>query len=135
MEEDGDITEQNLPLKLNELKKTFENKLFNNNSVILKDINKEYKQYLNGSNSAFKISNGATGIFNSDKKYLFKNLLLIDITEKEINDCFSDVKTKPIKTKHVRLNKSDTTTNPDPVVLTNDEKKKNVRDYLVYTYK
>ena len=124
MEEDGDITEQNLPLKLNELKKTFENKLFNNNSVILKDINKEYKQYLNGSNSAFKISNGATGIFNSDKKYLFKNLLLIDITEKEINDCFSDVKTKPIKTKHVRLNKSDTTTNPDPVVLTNDEKKK-----------
>ena len=126
MAEDGAITnsEQQLSFNLNELKKTFENKLFNSNGVILQDINEEYKQYLNGSNSAFRISNGATGEFNSDKKYLFKNLLLIDITKKEINDCFSDVKTKPIKTKHVRLNNSDTTTNPDPVVLTKDEKKK-----------
>ena len=125
MAEDGAITDpQNLPSKLNELKKTFENKLFNSNGVILQNINEEYKQYLNGSNSAFRISNEATDEFNSDKKYLFKNLLLIDITEKQINDCFSDEKTNSIKTKHVRLNNSDTTTNPDPVVLTKDEKKK-----------
>ena len=98
MTEDGAITnsEQQLSFNLNELKKTFENKLFNQlHDVKLSDINKAYTTYLNNTNeSLFKKSTSATKKFKEDKKYLLKNILL-DIKPEQIKECFGDKETNP----------------------------------------
>ena len=73
MTEDGAITnsEQQLSFNLNELKKTFENKLFNQlHDVKLSDINKAYTTYLNNTNeSLFKNS------IKSFCSFFFNNLI------------------------------------------------------------
>jgi len=123
MAEDN-ITSDNLILKLNEIKKTFEKKIFESSTVSLTIINKEYKEYKeylkntnntspsspkSSSSSSLKISKEATNEFNNDKTYLFKNLLLHDIDEKTLFGCFNNQKVlkQPNKDDKVNLTTSE----------------------------